>query len=108
MIKEVIDSIIEAERKAEEILQDAYAKSKEIIAGAEAERITVANKGRELSKSRVKAIIDAGESAAGDAAAEVLKAGEAEGAAMFEEGMKKSAEARNYIVRRIISKYGTR
>lgn len=108
MINEVINSIIEAEKKAEEMVATAYARSKEILSDAEAKKLAIAQAVKERTKLQVKEILDAGEAEAESAALEVIGKGEAEASAQFVEGMEKSQEALSYIVGRMLSKYGTR
>ncbi len=108
MINEVINSIIEAEKRAEGIVAAALGRSKDIILEAEAKKLSVTQAVKGKIKSQVKEILDAGDAEAAKAAIEVVNKGEAAAEALIAEGKAKSGEAANYIVRRIISKYGAR
>ncbi len=106
MVNDVINSIIEAEKKAEEILHEAGNKSKEILAYSDSERLDIFRAAKEKTKSAVKDILEAGEKEASEAAAEIIEKGKADAEKLIKSGSSGSAEAKEYIVRRIFSKYG--
>jgi len=108
MIKEVIDSILEAEEQAENIRQEGIAEAKAIVSQAEQEALSIRNAGYSEAKAKSESILEKGNGESTQAVKELLRKSENTADAIRKAAEKNMDKAIDYIVGRLLANYGTR
>ncbi len=102
MIKDVVNTIIEAENKAEELLAKANQQAKEILLNGEKQIEDLKQKFSVNRKSEIKSAILKAEKKGEEKAAEIIKAGEAECAKLVKNSESKMQDAVNFVIERLV------
>ncbi|MGI6701120.1 MAG: hypothetical protein ACOX3U_01430 [Christensenellales bacterium] len=106
MVKDIINSIIDAEAAAQSEIKAAQTLGKEIIFNAERKSDEINESIAAEIKETVRKIISSAEAAADEAATEIINKGREEADALIEKTSGNKAQAARMIADRIIRKYG--
>jgi vacuolar-type H+-ATPase subunit H len=101
-IKETIQDILAAETKAEQIVEDANRKSKDILLDAQTQVAEIKSRSEASIKSSVKDIITEGERLAKEAYDAIVKDGEDKADALLTSARGKEEQVSDYIVNKFI------
>ena len=102
-IKETIQNVLAAEKQADSIIEDANAKSKEILLAASQEVASINSKSEAATKESVKGILEEAEKQAKAEYDEIVARGVKEAEALKVAAEKKVEEVGDYIANKFIN-----
>lgn len=107
-MKEVITSILQAEKQGEELVKDALLEAKEILLSAEGEKENLKRNNEQTIKQMVSYEMRNAEKMATEDYNKVIAVAKEECEKFIENNKNKTKELETIIVRRIVSTYGSR
>ena len=105
MVEEVINNIIEAEQKADNIIKESQVRSKEIVAKAKEDAINIVEEGKKSVQLSIAQKNNAAFAKASTDAKQAIDDCELQAQELEKVAQKNEKKAIDYIIGRMISKY---